>query len=68
MTKDSSQSLQSEDKATTRSNSFFRREHGERPVPTPGLASGKIVGDFRLESLIGQGGMGQVWEAEQISL
>ena len=27
-----------------------------------------MVGDFRLVSLIGQGGMGQVWEAEQTSL
>jgi formylglycine-generating enzyme required for sulfatase activity len=26
------------------------------------------VGDFRLVALIGQGGMGQVWEAEQVSL
>src|SRR5262245_12421491 len=49
--------------------SFFRRrgEH-QRPQPEPGLGPGKIVGDFRLVSLIGQGGMGQVWEAEQVSL
>ncbi|NOT29666.1 MAG: protein kinase, partial [Planctomycetes bacterium] len=49
--------------------SFFRRKGAEeRPQPGPGLAPGKVVGDFRLVSLIGQGGMGQVWEAEQFSL
>src|SRR5262245_19469816 len=49
--------------------SFFRRQREkERPDPAPGLAPGKLVGDFRLVSLIGQGGMGQVWEAEQLSL
>ncbi|MEQ1892555.1 MAG: serine/threonine-protein kinase, partial [Planctomycetota bacterium] len=49
--------------------SFFRRKGAEeRPQPAPGLAPGKVVGDFRLVSLIGQGGMGQVWEAEQVSL
>jgi serine/threonine protein kinase/formylglycine-generating enzyme required for sulfatase activity len=50
------------------SRAFFRGRERERPQPTPGLASGKVVGDFRLLSLIGQGGMGQVWEAEQVSL
>jgi hypothetical protein len=41
--------------------SFFRRRgEEERPQPAPGLAPGKVVGDFRLVSLIGQGGMGQV--------
>jgi serine/threonine protein kinase/formylglycine-generating enzyme required for sulfatase activity len=49
--------------------SFFRRKgEEERHEPAPGLASGKVVGDFRLVALIGQGGMGQVWEAEQLSL
>jgi serine/threonine protein kinase len=49
--------------------SFFRRKGAEsNPQPAPGLASGKAVGDFRLVALIGQGGMGQVWEAEQLSL
>src|SRR5262245_14851913 len=49
--------------------SFFRRRGEEgRPQPTPGLAPGKVVGEFRLVSLIGQGGMGQVWEAEQLTL
>jgi formylglycine-generating enzyme required for sulfatase activity/serine/threonine protein kinase len=48
---------------------FFRRKGAEeRPQPAPGLVPGKVVGDFRLVSLIGQGGMGQVWEAEQVSL
>jgi serine/threonine protein kinase/formylglycine-generating enzyme required for sulfatase activity len=36
--------------------------------PGEGLVPGKVVGDFRLLALIGQGGMGQVWEAEQVSL
>mgnify|MGYP001401773931 CR=1 FL=1 len=49
--------------------SFFRRKgEAERPQPAPGLASGKVVGEFRLVALIGQGGMGQVWEAEQLAL
>jgi serine/threonine-protein kinase len=53
----------------TGSLSFFHRKgEEERPQPAPGLAPGKIVGDFRLVALIGQGGMGQVWEAEQVSL
>ena len=50
------------------SRAFFRREERARPQPAPGLAAGKVVGDFRLVGLIGQGGMGQVWEAEQVSL
>ncbi|MFT7670397.1 MAG: serine/threonine protein kinase/formylglycine-generating enzyme required for sulfatase activity [Planctomycetota bacterium] len=49
-------------------NSFFRPGVKERPEPAPGLEAGKVVGDFRLLSMIGQGGMGQVWEAEQLSL
>ena len=48
--------------------SFFRPGKKECPLPTPGLEVGKVVGDFRLQAMIGQGGMGQVWEAEQISL
>jgi serine/threonine protein kinase len=48
--------------------SFFRRTEKEKLEPAPGLTPGKIVGDFRLDALIGQGGMGQVWEAEQLSL
>ncbi|MSR62881.1 MAG: serine/threonine protein kinase, partial [Planctomycetes bacterium] len=49
--------------------SFFRRKGGEaRPQPAQGLAAGRTVGDFKLVALIGQGGMGQVWEAEQLAL
>jgi len=48
--------------------SFFRLKEEERIEPAPGLASGKVVGDFRLVEMIGQGGMGQVWEAEQLTL
>ncbi|NOT29479.1 MAG: SUMF1/EgtB/PvdO family nonheme iron enzyme [Planctomycetes bacterium] len=51
------------------SPSFFHRKGAEaRPQPAPGLAVGKVVGDFRLVALLGQGGMGQVWEAEQVAL
>jgi len=59
-----------EESKGTSAPSFFRRKgEAERsPQPAPGLAAGKVVGDFRLVSLIGQGGMGQVWEAEQVSL
>ena len=58
-----------ETRGAAKSLSFFhRKEEEERPHPAPGLASGKVVGDFRLVELIGQGGMGQVWEAEQVSL
>jgi serine/threonine protein kinase/formylglycine-generating enzyme required for sulfatase activity len=49
--------------------SFVLHRRGrEQPQPAPGLAAGKEVGDFLLISMIGQGGMGQVWEAEQLSL
>ncbi|MFT5430180.1 MAG: serine/threonine protein kinase/formylglycine-generating enzyme required for sulfatase activity [Myxococcota bacterium] len=48
--------------------SFFKSGDHERPQPAPGLEAGKVIGDFRLVEMIGQGGMGQVWEAEQVSL
>jgi len=48
----------------------LRALEGRRiPVPEESdLAPGKVVGDFRLVSVIGEGGMGQVWEVEQLSL
>src|SRR5262245_30364307 len=57
-----------EDRRSAGSLFFFRRAEKEKPEPAPGLAAGKIVGDFRLVALIDQGGMGQVWEADQLSL
>ncbi len=48
--------------------SFFRSRDNEPSRHRSGFASGTIIGDFKLLSMIGQGGMGQVWEAEQLSL
>jgi len=48
--------------------SFFKSGEHAPPQPAPGLEAGKVIGDFRLVEMIGQGGMGQVWEAEQVSL
>ena len=44
------------------------REQRDSPRPALGLREGTVVGDFRLTSRMGQGGMGEVWEAEQLSL
>lgn len=48
-----------EDALPHSTGSFFRPGEKPRLQPAPGLAPGKVVGDFRLVSMIGQGGMGQ---------
>ncbi|NOY76001.1 MAG: protein kinase, partial [Kiritimatiellaeota bacterium] len=37
-------------------------------APASGLSEGSIIGDFKLEKLLGKGGMGEVWLARQQSL
>lgn len=37
-------------------------------LPPPGIAPGKVLGDFRLEKHIGSGSMGHVFVAEQLTL
>jgi len=53
-------------------DTFF---HRDAAPPTPGASSrdlhmhpGRVLGGYRLVELIGHGGMGQVWEAEEVSL
>ena len=55
--------------------SFFRsKSAGDPRVPDPASSStgaigpGVHIGDFRLLWILGSGGMGQVWEAEELSL
>ncbi|MEE8147990.1 MAG: protein kinase, partial [Longimicrobiales bacterium] len=48
--------------------SFFGRQKEQQPPPLTGIEPGRIIDDFKLIAPIGQGGMGQVWEAEQVSL
>lgn len=47
---------------------FHGRRQEPLPPPLTGLAPGALLGEFRLVRPIGEGGMGQVWEAEQTSL
>lgn len=47
--------------------SFARTREEQKPHPFQ-FQAGDTIGGFRLVALIGQGGMGQVWEAQQLAL
>ena len=49
-------------------HSLFGHQREAAPQPFVGVEAGQVLGDFNLIKLIGQGGMGQVWDAQQLSL